>query len=622
MTTLARVAFALLVAATFAAFFVAQRLKSAPSFINRVDVVEHFSPVCRCPQAVQTLRFGLKESDDVTVDVVDLGGGRVARVATNRPVKRGRTVRLQWRGLADDGRVAADGRYRFRFTLRRLGRSIVYRKSFVLDTRAPRPRVLSTSVGGVAAPGQPVKLRFDGANRDAVATVNVLRTDDGEPRRIRSFQGEADGTATWDGLDDEGRPAAPGTYLLQLAVPDSAGNVGIQPAEPLVPGKVLGVPGVVVRGLAVRPPAKPIAAGQLASFRIDARGRPYRWSIRRIGEPRPRKRSQARKTTTIVATTAPRGVSGLYVFEARAGRYSAQVPFAVQSEKRAPLLVVLPMIRWLGTTQVDEKPRDGIPNTLAAGASVPYPRSFAGEDGLPQGLADEVAPLLVMLDRARIRYDITTDVALSLGREPRADDRPGILFAGPSAWVSRPLAQRLRRYVRDGGRVGLVGTGGLRASVDVGPTALTKPTPPGPADAFGGRLADPRDVEGDPAPELGQLKDAPATLRIFEGWDGFLGGFERVEELVSPGEDAEVVAGIGQLVTEQEVLEAQEAGRDPREERPALSAVKQGEGYVFRVGIDGWAKRIAAGDQEVVQLTRNVVDLLRRVNPRPRSGLG
>ena len=620
MTTLARVAFALLIAATFAAFFVAQQLKSAPSFINRVDVVEHFSPVCECPTAVQVLRFRLKESDDVTVDVVDLDGGRVARVATARPVKAFRPVRLRWRGLADDGRVAPDGRYRFRFALRRLGRSIVYRESFVLDTEPPNPRVKSTSVNGIAAPGQPVDLRYDGANREAVATVNVLRTDEGEPRRIRSFRAEPGGRATWDGRGDDGRPAAPGTYLLQLSVADQAGNVGVHPQPPLVPGKVRGRPGLVVRGIAVQGPAKAVPAGQLASFRVDPRGRSYRWSIRRLGQPRARKRSQRRKTNTIIATQAPAGVSGVYVLDVRAGRYSAQVPFAVQARQRAPLLVVLPAIRWLGTNQLDDPRRpDGVPNTLANGSTVAWPRPVAGEDGLPEGFADEVAPLLVMLDRARIRYDITTDVALALSGDPRAGERAGVLFAGPSQWVSRPLARRLREYVEMGGRVALFGTGGLRAGVEVGTTRLTRPTPPGPADALGGRISDPRVLEGEP--ELGQLQDAPQTLRIFEGWDGFVGGFDRAEELISPGEDAEVVAGIGQLVTEQEVLEAQESGEEPREERPALSAVRQGDGYVFRIGIDGWAKRIAEGDADVVQITRNVVDLLRRVTPRPRTGL-
>ena len=620
MTTLARVAFALLIAATFAAFFVAQQLKSAPSFINRVDVLEHFSPVCECPQSVQVVSFRLKESDDVTVDVVDLDGGRVARVATARPVKAFRTVRMRWRGLADNGRVAPDGRYRFRFTLRRVGRSIVYRKSFVLDTEPPSPRVLETSVDGIAAPGQPVALRYDGANREAAATVNVLRTDDGEPRRIRSFEAAPGGRATWDGLDDAGRPAEPGTYLLQLSVADRAGNVGVHPQPPLVPGKVRGRPGVVVRGIAVQPPVKAIAAGQLTSFRVDPRGRSYRWSIRRVGQPRARKHSDRRKTNTIIATRAPGGVSGVYLLELRAGRYSARVPFAVQGADRAPLLVVLPAIRWLGTNQLDDPRRpDGIPNTLTNGSTVPYPRPFAGEDGLPRGFADEVAPLLVMLDRARVRYDVTTDVALSLGDGPRAEERPGVLFAGPSQWVSRPLARRLREYVQDGGRLALVGTGGLRGGVEVGETRLTRPTPPGPADALGGRIAAPREIGREV--ELGQLKDDTQTLRIFDGWDGFVGGFQRVEELIAPGEGGELVAGIGQLVTEEEILEAEEAGEEPREEQPALSAVKQGEGYVFRIGIDGWAKRIAEGDGDVVQLTRNVVDLLRRVTPRPRSGL-
>ena len=618
MTTLARVAFALLIAATFAAFFVAQQLKSAPSFINRVDVVEHFSPVCKCPRSVQVVRFRLKESDDVTVDVVDLDGGRVARVATTRPVKAFTPVRLRWRGIADNGRVAPDGRYRFRFTLRRLGRSIVYRKSFLLDTEPPRPFVKRTSVEGIAAPGQPVDLRFEGANRDAVATINVLRTDGGQPRRIRSFEAQQGGRATWDGLDEDGKPAEPGTYMLQISVADRAGNVGVHPQQPFVPGRVRGKPGVMVRGIAVRAPARAVPAGQLASFRVDSRVGSYRWSIRRIGQPRPRKRSQNRKTNTIIATGAPTGVSGVYILEVRAGRHSAQMPFAVQSEKRAPLLVVLPMIGWLGTNELDDARRpDGIPNTLANGSTVTYPRMFAG--GLPPGFAEDVAPLLVMLDRARVRYDITTDVALSLSRDPRAEDRPGVLFAGPSQWVSRPLAKRLRQYVQDGGRLALFGTGGLRGGVEVGTTRLTRPTPAGPADALGGRIAEAREI--DPKIQLGQLEDDTQTLRTFEGWDGFVGGFETIEELISPGEGAEVVAAIGQLVTEEEVFEAGAKGEDPRDELPVLSAVKQGKGYVFRVGIKGWSARISEGDADVVQITRNVVDLLRRVTPRPRSGL-
>jgi hypothetical protein len=618
LTVLARVAFALLVAATFGAFFVAQSLKSGPSVINNVDVVEYFSPVCQCPRSVQKVTFKLDEDDDVTVDVVDEDGGRVARLATARPAGAFTPVRLQWRGTADGGRRAPDGRYRIRFSLRRRGRSVIYPTSFLLDTKPPVPQIRRTS-GPIVTPGQPVELVWRGAQRRAIPEFTVLRTDEGEPQPVRHFKGARNTRrATWDGLDDQGRTVPPGTYLIQVAVADRAGNVGTMPRIPLVPGKVKGRPGVIVRGIAVQPPVKAIPAGQLISFRVDPRGNSYRWSVRKLGSTRPRKRSTGRKTNSIIATRAPSGVSGVYVLEVRAGRYSAQVPVAVQSEKREPLLVVLPMIRWLGTNALDD-PRnpDGIPNTLTAGATVPYPRAFAGEDGLPQGFADEVAPLLVMLDRARVRYDVTTDLALSLSRDPRATDRKGVLFAGSSPWASRSLARRLRRYVEDGGRLAIFGRSALRAGVQVGSARLSRATPPGPADALGGRIADPRDVDTDLAP----TKDDPLDLPVFAGADAFLGGFKRVEELISPGGDAEIAAGIGQLVTEEEVAEAEAAGEELREERPAFSMVKQGKGVVFRVGIDGWVKRIAEGDGEVIQITRNVVDLLRRVNPRPRSRL-
>ncbi len=618
MTILARAPFALLVVATFAAFFVAQRLKSEPSVINSFDVVKYFSPVCQCNRAEQKVRFELAEADDVTVDVVDDRGDRVARLGTALPAKPFNPVRVTWRGRTDEGARAPDGTYRIRIGLRRQARSVVAPFAFSLDTKAPTPAVkLPDSQPPIVAPGQPVRFRVGGAGRRAQPEMAVLRTDDGEPEVVRRFKlGRGERSGTWDGLGDDGRPVALGTYVLQAAVADRAGNVGKGPPLPLVPARVEGSPGVIVRGLAVQMPVKPLTAGQLVSFRVDPRGNAYRWSIRRVGSP-PRKKSPGRKTNTTIVTRAPRGASGAYLLELRAGRYSAQIPFAVQSADPAPLLVVLPVIRWLGTNQLDAADRDGIPNTFATGSDVPYPRAFAGEDGLPQGFADEVAPLLALLDRARLRYDITTDLELSLGREPRAGDRPGVLFAGSSRWVTRSLARRLRRYVTDGGRLALFGTGALRAGVRIDDQRLTGATPSSPNDALGGRVSAPREVKT----ELAQLRDEPTELKIFEGWgSAVLGGFGRVEELVTPGQGNEVVAGIGELVTEEEVRQTEAEGRELREERPAFSVVKQGKGYVFRVGIEGWVKRIAEGDADVVQITRNVADLLRRVTPRVRSG--
>jgi flagellar hook assembly protein FlgD len=620
LTLLARVAFALLVAATFGAFFVAQRLKAEPSVINNFQVVKYFSPNADGYKDVQVVRFRLKNTDDVTVDVLDADGGRVARLVSGRRAQPFQPVRLTWRGKTDDGLGAPDGTYRVRIGLRREGRSVIAPYSFTLDTTPPRPAVIATTQD-IVAPGQPVGLTIRGAGPRARPQFTVLRTDEGEPKVIRKFFGtRGERHATWDGKDAAGRPAAPGTYLIAVSARDRSYNLGTGPELPPRPGAIDGRPGVTVRGLAVQPPVKAVPAGQLTSFRVDARGQSYRWSVRRIGESRPRKHSEGRKTTSIVTPLAPRGISGVYLLEVRAGRYSAQVPFAVQSETPAPLLVVLPVMAWLGANQLDDPRRpDGLPNTLANRSPVPFPRLFAGEDGLPAGFADEVAPLLVALDRARVRYDITTDIALSLGGGPDAKTRPGVLFAGSPRWVTRPVAKRLRKYVDEGGRVALFGTGSLRASVQVGATRLLRPTPPGPSDAFGGRIADPRPLEGDPAPVLAPFDEDPPDLPVFAGTDAFLAGVARVEELISPGEGAEVVAAIGQQTTAEEITQAEAEGRDPREQRPAFSMVKQGKGIVFRVGVEGWVQRLAKGDPKIVQLTRNVVDLLRRVNPRPRS---
>ncbi len=51
--------------------------------------------------------------------------------------------------------------------------------------------------------------------------------------------------------------------------------------------------------------------------------------------------------------------------------------------------------------------------------------------------------------------------------------------------------------------------------------------------------------------------------------------------------------------------------------RAALSAVRLGKGTVIRVGLPEWADRI--GTPEVAQVTHNIVDILRGVQPRIRS---
>ena len=109
----------------------------------------------------------------------------------------------------------------------------------------------------------------------------------------------------------------------------------------------------------------------------------------------------------------------------------------------------------------------------------------------------DVAPLLVFLDRRRIRYDLTSDIDLDLTRNPRASDRKGVLFAGSVRWVTRPLSRRLRKYVTDGGRVALFGGDSMRRGVslrvleDEDAGTLLRATRR-PDDPFGARFGKPR----------------------------------------------------------------------------------------------------------------------------------
>ena len=617
-----RVVFGLLVVATVGAFFVAQRLKSEPAVVNRVETRKFFSPNGDGRRDTQELSFTLKQADDVTVDVLDGDGERVARLASAQPAVRFRPLRLTWDGRTDSGSRAPDGRYRVRIGLRRQGRSVVDPGSFTLDTRPPTPAAIVTTPP-IVAPGDGVGFRVRGMGPRALPRFQVIRTDVDEPEPVRSFDGrKGQRTASWDGRTDGGVAAPPGTYVIAVTTQDRAGNEGTGPqlaADGARPARVGGRPGVTVRAIAVQPPVRPVRAGELVSFAVDARKQSYRWSVRRVGAPRPVKRSDARKTKPTLTFRAPRGVSGVYLLEVRAGRYSTTVPFAIQSAVRARVLVVLPVITWLGRDTLDTD-RDGFPNSLANGSSVPFPRPYVGAGGLPVSFARRVAPLLVTLDRMRVRYDLTTDLALSESRDPRATDRPGVLFAGSPEWVTRGLAKRLRRYVTEGGRVAVFGERALRAGVTLTRTRLTRPTQPADQDALGARLSDLRRVPADPPPLLTPVAEDP-ELGLLTGVDDRLEGFTSFEELVSPGTRAKLLAGLGQEVTEQELLEAEGEGVAPREARASLGATSLGKGIVMRVGLPEWVPRLATGDAEVLQITRNIIDLLRRERPRPRSPL-
>jgi hypothetical protein len=357
-----------------------------------------------------------------------------------------------------------------------------------------------------------------------------------------------------------------------------------------------------------------VTAGARVEFHVDARGGSYRWRVRRVGDSAVRKRGT--ETAPLLAFRAPDGPSGIYLLELRSGRWHTTVPFLVQTSKRSSVLVVVPTVSWLGSDRVDDPPFDGLPNTLADGGTVHWPRVFEGQGGLPAGFADQVAPLLVFLDRRRIRYDLTSDLDLDLTRNPRASDRSGVLLAGSERWVTRPLARRLRRYVTDGGKVAIFGADSLRREVtlrvrdDAG--TLSRATSPAATDPFGARIGRLRTT---PQPTTVSQFDGDTNYGLMEGALD-LTGFTQFEES-APVDNKSLLAAVGQPLSAAEEAAAASSGKPARELRPALTAVRLGKGVVIRVGLPEWPQRL--GDASVGQVTRNIVDILRNVPPRIRS---
>jgi hypothetical protein len=428
--------------------------------------------------------------------------------------------------------------------------------------------------------------------------VRLFKTAPG-PTRLVLEDKLADGAKvwTWDGKTSSGRPVSPGTYLVAIETRDVAGNRGLSPplnrrGLPAVSygTKLPGHGGITVRYLGVRPPNVATPAGDPVEFFVDARRKPWTWSVRRIGSGAAT--PSRRKTSARVRLHAPGRESGVYLMQVRTATHTTSVPFAVQSAKRHRVLVVLPVMTWQGRNSLDDD-GDGLPNLLDRGVGAKLFRVYAG-DGLPTDFATRDAPLLAWLDRRGHRYDITTDVALAANRGPRLEDHRGVILTSDARWLPRALQQRLRRYVRGGGRVASFGIDSLRRQVSLtGRGRMVDPTPPATTDVFGTRL---RPLVRLPKPT--NLVTANDDIDFFLGTAGAFGPFSLVQEAELSANEAEASA-----VTE-----------DPQTGRPVIAAQREGKGLVIRFGAPELPSHLSAraGDLNTTALLDRTWTLLSR----------
>ena len=339
---IAGIAFAALVVATFAAFFITQRLKREPGVLGQVRATPFFSPNQDGRFDRARIGFLLKEPDDVTVTVEDHDGQPIRRLARNQPLDAYTQLRLAWDGRDDEGAKAPDGTYRVRVGLRRQGRSVVLPRNIELDTTPPKPKVLSIGPEQSTLPrpellpnreGEPARVRLFLPGRRG--RVLVYRTDVTPAREVLA-QSVAKGVTTWewDGTID-GRRASQGTYLVAAETRDQAGNIGTSPAKlppkPAYGRELGGRGGISIRYLNAQPPTVPVESASQAEFGVIAGGERYTWQIRRVGQPR---RANGSGTRPLVRVRAPGGKSGLYLFELRTATRRATVPFPVQAVQK------------------------------------------------------------------------------------------------------------------------------------------------------------------------------------------------------------------------------------------------------------------------------------------------
>jgi flagellar hook assembly protein FlgD len=596
--------FGVLVAATFAAFFVAQRLKNAPSVVQSLKISTGstvkgdppiFSPNGDGRRERAHITFRLKKADDVTVHIINTDGD-VVRTLMDRHLGAYQQIipSLSWDGRDDDGQLVPDGRYRISITLAHLGRTVISQRTLLKDTTPPRPRVLSigpeTQYGPELLPepsGKPAYAKFLPAQRQP--KVMVFKTSPGTPRQVRSADlKQGDTRWDWDGTNDAGKKLSPGTYLVVLQWRDPAGNIGTSaPLDRaglpvLTRGRLPGHGGITIRYLGAQTPVTPVKARDTVPIKVDARQQRYSWTVHAVGDPTIRARSNNHKTTPNVQFQAPGGKSRLYVFTAHTATRSTRVVFPIQARqpvsgtaaKPNGVLVVLPYTTWQGRNTGDDD-GDGAPNTLDLGGPVRPVRIMAG-DGLPAGFTEQEGPLMQWLDRNGKRYDVTTDFALASGAGPALTGHHGVLIPGDARWLPSKVRVALRAFVKAGGTVVSTGTDALRRSVSLDAKhRLARPTREKDTDLFGAKIG----LLETKTTDL-TVFDQDTGIDLFKGSNGVFTAVPSWEPTTRTGEEAD------QLST---ATTDQKYGA-----KPVVEAVRFGKGLVIRQGFPSFAQRLSA----------------------------
>jgi hypothetical protein len=365
---------------------------------------------------------------------------------------------------------------------------------------------------------------------------------------------------------------------------DRAGNRGSVPRTlpPADTGRTDGGVGVLVRPVSIAPPLSPVGSGTRTAVRVDAGGRRYSWSLRRVdGERIARGRSRAARLSLPI----PDGPAGALVLTVRTHGEVARAVVPVAAPRPRPVLVVLPALTWQGRNDVDDS-GDGLPDSLARERKARIRRPFAG-GRLPAGFRSGEAKLLAYLDRNRLRYELTTDLALARAGGAPLEGHAAVILAGDVRWLPRQLGDQLREFVRGGGRLFSVGFDSLHRTMALGARAMSSPSARSNRD-FLQAMVSPG------VRESTALTAQTDEINLFAGTAGSLSTWDQWQ----PTTDV----GPGRLVAT-----AVEAGGDD-----VFVAYRLGRGLVIRPGVRGWSAALDDDVSPPATTTRRIWTLLRR----------
>jgi hypothetical protein len=156
---LAKVVFAALVLASFAAFAITQHLKHTPTAVQSFKMTPYLLPSASGRRKLEHLSFRIAQAGEVTVAIVDSSGRVVVTLLRDRPLARYHQLSFEWDGHrgpttppapaagtphdpllpVDHGALAPAGEYRVSVSLRGQNRpAVLSPRSFVLRRTAPQ----------------------------------------------------------------------------------------------------------------------------------------------------------------------------------------------------------------------------------------------------------------------------------------------------------------------------------------------------------------------------------------------------------------------------------------------------------------------------------------------------